>query len=259
VIENRPGAATNIATEAVIRSAPDGYTLLLVNIGNAINATLYDNLNFVFVRDTTPIASIGTNPLVMVVNPSFPARTLSAFIGYAKANPGKINMASSGSGSLPHIAGELFKVTAGVNMAHVPYRGDGPAIADLLGGHVQVYFSTLPGAIEYIRAGNLTALAVTSTMRAEMLADIPTVAELLPGFEASGWVGIGAPQGTPAAIVERLNREINAGLSDPGMKARFAEVGVTLTAGSPAEFGKLIADETEKWGKVIQAPNIKLE
>jgi tripartite-type tricarboxylate transporter receptor subunit TctC len=259
VIENRPGAANNIATEAVIRSAPDGYTLLLVNIGTAINATLYNNLNFNFIRDIVPVASIGANTLVVVVDPSFPVRSLSAFIAYAKANPGRINMASSGTGSLPHIAGELFKIAAGVNMAHVPYRGDGPAIADLLGGHVQVYFSTLPGAIDYVRAGHLIALAVTSATRAEELPDIPAVAELLPSFEANGWVGIGAPKGTPAAIIGRLNGEINAGLADPALKARLSAVGIVARAGSPADFARLIADETEKWGKVIRAADIKPE
>jgi tripartite-type tricarboxylate transporter receptor subunit TctC len=259
VVENRPGAATNIATEAVIRASPDGYTLLLVNAANAINATLYDNLKFNFVRDIAPVASIGVTPLVMIANPSLSAKTVSTFIAHAKANPGKINYASGGVGSPPHVAGELFKMMTVVSMIHVPYRGDGAAIADLLGGQVQVYFSTLPGAIEYIRAGNLRALAVTTPMRAEALPDIPTVAESVPGFEVSQWVGVGAPKGTPAAILERLNLAINAGLANPRLKARLDEIGVTALPGSPGDFGKLIAAETEKLGKVIRAANITAE
>jgi tripartite-type tricarboxylate transporter receptor subunit TctC len=259
IVENRPGAATNIATEAVIHASPDGYTLLLVNAANAINATLYDNLKFNFVRDIAPVASIGATPLVMIVNPSLSAKTVSAFIAYAKANPGKINYASGGVGSPPHLAGELFKTMTVVNMTHVPYRGDGAAITDLLGEQVQVFFSTLPGAIEYIRAGNLRALGVTTPMRAEALPDIPTVAESLPGFEVSQWVGVGAPKGTSAAILERLNLAINAGLADPRLKARLDEIGITALPGSPGDFGRLIAAETERLGKVIRAANIKPE
>jgi tripartite-type tricarboxylate transporter receptor subunit TctC len=259
VVENRPGAATNIATESVIRASPDGYTLLLVNAANAINAALYDNLKFNFIRDIAPVASIGVTPLVMIVNPSLSAKTVSAFIAYTKTNPGKINYASGGVGSPPHVAGELFKIMTAVSMIHVPYRGDGAAITDLLGGQVQVYFSTLPGAIEYIRVGNLRALAVTTLMRTEALPDIPTVAESLPGFEVSQWVGVGAPKGTPAGTLERLNLAINACLADPRLKARLDEIGVTALPGSPGDFGKLIAAETEKLGKVIRAANIKAE
>jgi tripartite-type tricarboxylate transporter receptor subunit TctC len=259
IVVNRPGAATNIATEAVTHASPDGYTLLLVNAANAINATLYDNLKFNFVRDIAPVASIGATPLVMIVNPSLSAKTVPEFIAYAKANPRKINYASGGVGSPPHLAGELFKLMTVVNMTHVPYRGDGAAITDLLGEQVQVYFSTLPGAIEYIRAGNLRALGVTTPMRAEALPDIPTVAESLPGFEVSQWVGVGAPKGTPAAILERLNLAINAGLADPRLKARLDELGITVLPESPDDFGRLIAAETERLGKVIRAANIKPE
>jgi tripartite-type tricarboxylate transporter receptor subunit TctC len=259
VVENRAGAATNIATEAVIRASPDGYTLLLVNAANAINATLYKNLKFNFVRDIAAVASIGVTPLVMVVNPSHPAKSVSTFIAHAKANPANINYASGGVGSPPHIAAELFKMMSAVGMTHVAYRGDGAAITDLLGGQVQVYFSTLPGAIEYVRAGNLRALAVTTPTRADALPDIPAVAESLPGFAVSQWVGVGAPKGTPAAILERLNLAINAGLSDPRLKARLAEIGVTALPGSSDDFGKLIAAETEKLGKVIRAANITAE
>jgi tripartite-type tricarboxylate transporter receptor subunit TctC len=259
VVENRAGAATNIATEAVIRASPDGYTLLLVNAANAINATLYDNLKFNFVRDIAPVASIGVTPLVMVVNPSHPAKSVSAFIAHAKANPANINYASGGVGSPPYIAAELFKMMSAVSMTHVAYRGDGAAITDMLGGQVQVYFSTLPGAIEYIRAGNLRGLAVTTPTRAEALPEIPTVAESLPGFAVSQWVGVGAPKGTPAAILERLNLAINAGLADPRLKARLAEIGVTALPGSSNDFGKLIAAETEKLGKVIRAANIRAD
>jgi tripartite-type tricarboxylate transporter receptor subunit TctC len=238
---------------------PDGYTLLLVNAANAINATLYQNLKFNFVRDIAAVASIGVTPLVMVVNPSHPAKSVSTFIAHAKANPANINYASGGVGSPPHIAAELFKMMSAVGMTHVAYRGDGAAITDLLGGQVQVYFSTLPGAIEYVRAGNLRALAVTTPTRADALPDIPAVAESLPGFAVSQWVGVGAPKGTPAAILERLNLAINAGLSDPRLKARLAEIGVTALPGSSDDFGKLIAAETEKLGKVIRAANITAE
>jgi tripartite-type tricarboxylate transporter receptor subunit TctC len=251
-VENRTGAATNVATEAVVRAAPDGYTLLVSSAANAINATLYDSLKFNFIRDTTPVASVIGTPLVMMVNPSFPAKTVPAFIAYAKDNPGKINMASSGSGSPPHVAGELFKMTTGIKMIHIPYRGDVPAITDLLAGQVQVYFGTLPASVEYVRAGNLRALAVTSAARSPALPDIPAMGEFLPGFEASIWNGLSAPKNTPAEIVEKLNREINAGLADPELKAHLADLGATPFPGSPADYAKLVADETEKWGKVVK-------
>jgi tripartite-type tricarboxylate transporter receptor subunit TctC len=251
-VENRTGAATNVATEAVVRAAPDGYTLLVSSAANAINATLYDSLKFNFIRDTTPVSSVIGTPLVMMVNPSFPAKTVPAFIAYAKDNPGKINMASSGSGSPPHVAGELFKMTTGIKMIHIPYRGDVPAITDLLAGQVQVYFGTLPASVEYVRAGNLRALAVTSAARSPALPDTPAMGEFLPGFEASIWNGLSAPKNTPAEIVEKLNREINAGLADPELKARLADLGATPFPGSPADYAKLVADETEKWGKVVK-------
>jgi tripartite-type tricarboxylate transporter receptor subunit TctC len=257
VVENRPGAATNVATEGVVRAVPDGYTLLMSSAANAINATLYNNLNFDFIRDTTPIASVISTPLVMVVNPSFPAKTVEAFIAYAKANPGKINMASSGSGSPPHVAGELFKMMVGVKMVHVPYRGDVPALTDLLAGQVQVYFGTLPASIEYVKAGNLRALAVTGATRSAALPDIAIMAEFLPGYEATIWNGLNAPKNTPAEIVARLNREINVVLADPRFKARLAELGATSLPGSIAEYAKLVADETEKWGKVVKLSGAK--
>jgi tripartite-type tricarboxylate transporter receptor subunit TctC len=259
VTENRTGAATNIATEAVVRAPPDGYTLLLVTPANAISATLYDNLNFNFIRDITPVASFVRAPFVMVVNPSFPAKSVPEFVAYAKANPGKINMASGGIGTANHVGGELFKMLAGVNLVHVPYRGSPPALTDLLGGQVQVYFSPMPASIEYIKTGRLRALAVTTAERSQALPDVPTVAEFVPSYEASSWYGIGAPAGTPAEIVDKLNKEINAGLADPKLNARLAELGGTAMVGSPADFGKFIADETEKWGKVIRAANIKPE
>lgn len=259
VIENRPGASGNIGTQAVVNAAPDGYTLLLVNAGNAINATLYDNLSFNFIRDIAPVASIVRVPLVMQINPSVPAKTVPEFINYAKANPGKLNMASSGNGTPQHVSGELFKMMAGINMTHVPYRGSAPALTDLLGGHVQVVFDTTLASIQYIRAGRLRPLAVTTATRLEALPDIPTVGDFLPGYEASGWYGVGAPKNTPVDIVEKLNKEINAGLADPKVKARLAELGGIVLAGSPADFGRLIAEETKKWGKVIQAANIKPE
>ncbi len=258
VIENRPGAATNMATEAVVHAAPDGYTLLLVGQPNAINATLYDTLPFNFIRDIAPVAGLMTVPNVMVVHPSFPAQTVLEFIAYARAEPGKVNMASAGNGSAAHLAGELFKSLTGVSMVHVPYRGQAPALADLLGGQVQVLFATSPASIEYVRTGKLRALAVTTATRAEALPDLPTVGDFVPGYEASAWYGIGAPQKTPAEIIERLNREANAGLADARLKVRLADLGGTLIPGSPADFGKVIADETEKWGKVIRAANIKL-
>jgi tripartite-type tricarboxylate transporter receptor subunit TctC len=259
VIENRPGAGTNIATEAVVRATPDGYTLLMAGPSGAINATLYDKLNFNFIRDIAPVAGIVRQPSVIVITPSVPATTVPEFIAYAKANPGKLSMASGGIGSPGHVSGELFKMMTGVNMAHVPYRGGAPALTDLLAGQVQVYFSPTPAAIEYIRAGKLRALAVTTAARSEALPEIPTVGEFVPGYEASSWQGIGAPKNTSAEIVEKLNKEVNAGLTDPKMKARFAELGNAVLPGSPADFGKLIAEETEKWGKVIRAANIKPE
>jgi tripartite-type tricarboxylate transporter receptor subunit TctC len=259
IVENRPGAGGNIGTEAVVKSPPDGYTLLLAGTPNTINAMLYDKLNFNFVRDIAPIAAIIRQPLVMAVHPSVPAKTVPEFIAQAKANPGNINMASGGNGTTPHVAGELFKMMTGVNLVHVPYRGAGPALTDLIAGQVQVYFAQMIASIEYIRAGKLRPLAVTIATRSDALPDIPTVSEFVPGFEASIWLGIGAPKATPAEIVEKLNREINAGLADPRMKARLADLGGTVLPGSPSDFGKLIADETEKWGKVIRALNIKAD
>jgi tripartite-type tricarboxylate transporter receptor subunit TctC len=259
VIENRPGGGGNIGTEAVVRSPADGYTLLLVGPPHAINATLYDKLNFNFIRDIAPVAGIMSVSNVMVVNPSVPAKTVPEFITYAKANPGKINMASSGNGSSTHVAGELFKMMTGVDMVHVPYRGNTPALTDLLGGQVQVYFVTTPASIEYIRTGKLRPLAVTTATRSDALPDIPTVSEFVPGYEASAWYGVGVPMRTPVEIIDRLNTEINAGLADPKIKARFADLGGTVLPGSPADFGKLIAEETEKWAKVIRAANIKAE
>jgi tripartite-type tricarboxylate transporter receptor subunit TctC len=252
IVENRTGAATNVATESVVRAAPDGYTLLVSSVANAINATLYPELGFNFIRDTTPIAAIASTILVMAVNPSFAAKTVPAFIDAAKASPGKVNMASSGAGSPPHVAGELFKMMTGTDMAHVPYRGDVPAITDLLAGQVQVYFATLPSATEYIKAGNLRALAVTSASRSRALPDIPALAEFVPGFEATIWTGLNAPRNTPADIVDRLNREINTALADPAMVARITELGATPLPGSPADYAKLVASDTEKWGKVVQ-------
>ena len=259
IIENRPGAGSNIATEAVVRAAADGYTLLYVTTANAINATLYDKLNFNFIRDIAPVATISRNTYVMLVHPSMPAKTVPEFIAYAKAHPRKINMASAGTGSPPHVCGELFKMMAGVDLLHLPYRGGGPALTDLLGGQVQVYFATTVASIEYIRTGRLRALAVTTATRSDALPDIPTVAEFVPGYEASSWYGVGAPKATPAEIVEKLNKEINAGLADAKLKARLADLGGDVLVLSPADFGKLIADETEKWGTVIRAANIKAE
>jgi tripartite-type tricarboxylate transporter receptor subunit TctC len=258
VIENRPGAGGNIATEAVVKAAPDGYALLLVDASAAPNATLYDNLNFNFIRDIAPVAGIVRIPAVMVVNPSVPANTLPEFIAYAKANPGKVNFASAGIGSPPHLAGEQFNMSAGVKMVHVPYRGGPPALTDLLRGQVQVMFTSLP-TIEYIRAGKLRPLAVAGATRSAALPDVPTVGDFLPGYEASTWNGVGAPKGTPAEIIDKLNREINAGLADPKMKERFADMGGTVLPGLPADFGKFVAEETEKWGKVIQTAGIKAE
>jgi tripartite-type tricarboxylate transporter receptor subunit TctC len=259
VIENRPGASGNIGTEAVVNAPPDGYTLLLVNAGNAINATLYDKLKYNLIRDIAPVAGIIRVPLVMQVNPSVPVKTVPEFIAYAKANPGKLNMASAGNGTPQHVSGELFKMMAGVNMTHVPYRGSAPALTDLLGGQVQIVFDTTLASIEYIRAGRLRPLAVTTATRLEALPEIPTVNDFLPGYEASGWYGVGAPKNTPTEIIDKLNKEINAALANPKMKAQLADLGGIVLALSPAEFGKLIADETEKWGKVIRAANIKAE
>jgi tripartite-type tricarboxylate transporter receptor subunit TctC len=259
VIDNRPGSGGNLGTEAVVRAPADGYTLLLVGGWNAINATLYDKLNFNFLRDIMPVASIGGAPYVMVINPSLPAKTVPDFIAYAKANPGRVNMASAGTGAPSHVSGELFKMMAGVNMVHVPYRGGGPAVTDLLGGQVQVMFVPPPTSIEHIRSGKLRALAVTTATRSEALPDIPTVAEFVPGYEASNWYGVGAPKGTPAEIIDKLNKEINACLADPKLRARLADLGGTALAGSPADFGKLIADETEKWGKVVKFVGIKAD
>jgi len=259
IIENRPGAGNSIGTEAVVRAPADGYTLLLVGGFNAVNATFYDKLNYNFIRDIAPVASIVRTPFVMVVNPSVPAKSVPEFIAYAKANPGRITFGSAGIGGSNHLAGELFKFMAGVNMVHVPYRGIAPALNDLLGGQVQVTFASMPSSIEYISAGRLRALAVTTVSRAEALQDIPTVGEFVPGYEASAWFGIGAPKATPAEIIEKLNKEVNAALADPRMKARIVDLGGDVLALSPADFGKLIADETEKWGKVIRALNIKAD
>ena len=259
IIENRVGAAGNIGTEAVVRSPADGYTLLLAGSFNSINATLYDKLNFNFIRDIAPVAGILRSTFIMLVNPRFPANSVPEFIDYAKANPGKINMASAGSGNLSHVAGELFKAMTGVNMLHVPYRGGAPAMTDLIGGQVQVYFSTISESIEYIRAGSLRALAVATATRSQVLPDIPTLGEFVPGYEASGWQGIGAPKNTPTDIIDKLNKDINACIADPKLKARLADLGTTPLAGSPADFAKLIADETEKWSKVIRTANIKAE
>jgi len=258
LVENRPGAATNIATEAVVRAPPDGYTLLLIPTTGAINATVYDKLNFNFIRDIAPVASVVRLPLIMLVHPSVPVKTVPEFIAYAKANPGKISMASTGIGSPTHMSGELFKMMAGVDMVHVPYRGGTAVVADLIGGQVQVLFVGTE-TIEHVRSGKLRALAVTTATRINLLPDIPTVGEFLPDFETSAWFGVGAPKATPADIIEKLNHEINAALADPKVKARFADLGGTAIAGSPAAFQKLIADETEKWGKVVRAANIKPE
>jgi tripartite-type tricarboxylate transporter receptor subunit TctC len=259
VVENRPGAGTNIATETVVNATPDGYTLLLTCLPNASNATLYENLKFNFIRDITPIAGIDREPFAIEVNPSVPVKTVSELIAYAKANPGKINMASGGIGSGNHLAGELFKMMTGVNLVHVPYRGAGPALVDLLGGRAQVMFASMSSSIEYVRAGKLRALAMTTMTRSPVLPDVPTLAEFVPGYEFSFWTGIGAPKNTAAEIVNKLNKEINAALADLKVQTRLAEVGVAALPGSAADFAKLIADETEKWGKVIRAAGIKAE
>jgi tripartite-type tricarboxylate transporter receptor subunit TctC len=259
IVENRPGAATNLATEAVVRAPADGYTLLLVAPANAINATLYekDKLSFNFLQDIVPVAGIIRFPNVVVVNPSLPIKTIPELIAYAKANPGKLNMASSGNGSTIHMSGELFKMLTGINMVHVPYRGGAPALTDLIAGQVHVMFDNIPTSAEHVKAGKLRGLAVTSTARSEVLPDLPTVADFLPGYEASAWYGLGAPKGTPADIVDQVNKAMNAILADTKAKARFAELGASLLPGSPADWGKLLADETEKWGKVVKFAGVK--
>jgi tripartite-type tricarboxylate transporter receptor subunit TctC len=259
IIENRPGAGGNIGTETVVRAPADGYTLLMVSITAAVNATLYDNLNFNFIRDIAPLASIMRVPNVMEVHPSVTARTVPEFIAYAKANPGKINMASVGNGSSPHVFGELFKAMTGIDMVHVPYRGGAPALTDLLGGQVQVMFDNVTNSIEYIRAGRLRPLAVTTASRSEALPDIPTIGEFVPGYEASAWFGVGAPKSTPAEIIDKLNKEVNAALADAKVRARLADLGSVPMPMTPAEFGKFIGDETEKWGKVVKFAGIKAE
>jgi tripartite-type tricarboxylate transporter receptor subunit TctC len=259
LVDNRPGANGNIATEAVVKAPSDGYTLLHFSSTVAINATLYEKLNFDFIRDIAPVASIIRTVQVMEVHPSIPAATVPEFIAYAKANPDKINMASAGTGNSSHVAGELFKVMTGINMQHVPYRGTAPAMQDLLTNRVQVMFDSLPSSLEHIRAGRLRALAVTTAARSEALPDIPTIAEFVPGYEASIWFGVGAPKATPPEIIERLNREINVGLANPRLKARLADLGGTPLRGSPAEFGRLMTEEVDKWAKVIRAAHIKAE
>jgi tripartite-type tricarboxylate transporter receptor subunit TctC len=257
VVENRAGAASNIATEAVTRAPADGYTLLIVTSANAINATLYEKLSFDIIRDIAPVASLARAPLVMEINPSLPVKTVPEFITYAQANPGKLSMASGGNGSTLHVAGELFKMMTGVNLVHVPYRGGGAALTDLIGGQVQVMFDNLPTSIETIRAGKLRALAVTTAIRSDVLPDVPTVAEFVAGYEASALFGVGTPTNTPAEIADKLNKEINAALADPKIKVRLAELGAPVLAGSPTGFGKLFADDTEKWGKVVKFSGAK--
>jgi len=257
LVESRPGAGTNLATEAVVNATPDGYTLLLVAPANAINATLYEKLNHNFMRDIAPVGGINRFPNVMEVNPAVPAKTVPEFIAYAKANPGTLNMASSGAGSTIHVSGELFKMMTGVDMIHVPYRGSAPAVTDMIGGQVQVMFDNIPTSIEYIRAGKLRVLAVTGTQRSNLLPDVPILADFVPGYEASAWYGIGAPKNTPAEIINKLNAAMNAILADPAVKERFASMGATLIASSPAEFGKYVAEETEKWAKVVKFSGAK--
>jgi tripartite-type tricarboxylate transporter receptor subunit TctC len=259
VVENRTGAGGNIGTEAVVTAAPDGYTLLLATVPNAVNASLYDKLKFNFIRDIAPVAGIIRVPMIILLHPSVPVKTVPELIAYAKANPGKVNMASAGNGSAPHMAGELFKMMTGVNMIHVPYRGQGPALTDLLGGEVQVLFATAPGTTDYVATGKLRALAVTTAMRAQVLPDLPPVGDFVPGYETSQWYGMCAPGKTPAEIIGKLNKEINAAIADAGMKARLAAIGGEPLPGTPAEFGRLIADETEKWAKVVQAAGLKPE
>jgi tripartite-type tricarboxylate transporter receptor subunit TctC len=261
LIDNRPGASGNIGTEAVVRARADGYTLLVATSTDAINGTLYDklNFNFNFISDIAPVARIGYAPLVVVVHPSIPAKTVPELIAYAKANPGKLNIGSPGNGTANHVAGEMFKTVAGIDMVQVQYRGSAPAIADLLGGQVQVMLPVMSESIEYIRAGTIRALAVTSARRSDTLPDLPTLADFVPGFEAITWWGVGAPKNTPAEIIGTLNKEINAALASPAIKARFADLGSTVFPGSPADFGNFIADETEKWGKVVRAANIRAD
>jgi len=259
ITENRPGAGGNIGTEAVVTAAPDGYTLLLATVPNAVNASLYEKLDFNFIRDIAPVAGIIRVPMVILLNPLVPARTVPELIAYAKANPGKVNMASAGNGSAPHLAGELFKMMAGVDLVHIPYRGQGPALTDLLGGQVQLLFATTPGTTEYISSGRLRALAVTSATRAEMLPELPPIGDFVPGYDTSQWYGLCAPGKTPPEIIGRLNAEVNAGIADPGMKARLAAIGGEPLPGSPADFARLIAEETEKWAKVVHAAGIKAE
>jgi tripartite-type tricarboxylate transporter receptor subunit TctC len=259
VIENRPGAGGNIGTESVVRAPADGYALLLVGTANAISATLYEKLNFNFIRDIVPVAGIARVPEVMVVNPSLPATTIRELIAYAKVNPGKLTMASGGIGTLSHVEGELFKMMTGVNLVHVPYRGLGPALTDLLGGQVQVMFASMSALIEYVRAGKLRALAVTTATRSDELPDVPTVAEFVPGYEASGWFGIGAPKSTSSEVVDQLNKQINEGLADPKMKARLLDLGGTPMPMTPADFGRFVANDIEKWGKVVKFAGIKAD
>ncbi|HZN31558.1 MAG TPA: tripartite tricarboxylate transporter substrate binding protein [Xanthobacteraceae bacterium] len=259
VIENKPGAGNNLGTDAMISAAPDGYTVLLTNPANAINATLYQKLSFNFLRDSAPVAGIMRVPNVMEVNPSVPAKTVAEFIAYAKANPGKVNWATSGNGTSVHLSGELFKMMTGVNLLHVPYRGSAPALTDMISGQVHLMFDNMPPSLPHIQAGKLRALAVTTAVRSEALPDVPTVAETVPGYEASAYYGMSAPKGTPPEIIEKLNKEINAALADPKVKARLAELGGMLIPGTPADFGKLVADETDKWAKVIKAGGVTLE
>jgi tripartite-type tricarboxylate transporter receptor subunit TctC len=257
VVENRPGGGNNIGTETVVRSPADGYTLLLVNVNNAVNATLFDHLNFNFIQDIAPVASIARVALVIVVQPSVPVRTVPELIAYARANPGKLGMASGGNGSAPHVAGELFKLMTGTEMFHVPYRGNAPALIDLIGGQVQIMFADIPTSVDYIRAGKLRPLAVTAATRFPTLPDVPTVGEFVQDYEATGWYGLGAPRGVPVEIIEKLNNEINVILSDPKLKARLAGLGGTVLQGTPSDFGKLIANETDKWARLIRAAHIK--
>lgn len=257
IVENRTGAGGNIGTEVVVNAPPDGYTLLLSTVPNAVNATLYEKLNFNFIRDTAPVGNIIRVPMAILVHPSVPAKTVPELIAYAKANPGKVNMASAGTGSAPHMAGELFKFMAGVDMVHVPYRGQGPAVADLLGGQVHVMFATTPGTAEFIKKGQLRALAVTSKSRAEVFSELPHAGNFVPGYEASQWYGMSAPKNMPPEIIERLNREINAGLADPVTQKKFTDIGGEPLPGTSADFGKFIAEETEKWGKVVKFAGLK--
>jgi tripartite-type tricarboxylate transporter receptor subunit TctC len=259
VVENRTGADGNIATEAVVKAPADGYTLLLATLPNAVNASLYPKLKFVFLRDIAPVAGVIRVPMVVLVHPALPAKSLGELIAYAKENPGKINMASAGTGSAPHMAGELFNAMAGVNMVHVPYRGQGPALTDLIGGQVQILFAAAPGTVDFIKSGKLRALGVTSPTQAEVLEELPMVASAVPGYEASQWYGLAAPARTPADIVERLNKETNAAFSDAAMKARFAAISGEPIEGTPAQFGKLMADETEKWAKIVKFAGLKVE